>query len=297
MEQSVALSAQHPYESIWTHLSSVPFRLDWIDAGGIRTRYLQAGRSDAPALIMVHGTAGSLEAFCATVGEHAKHFNCLAIDLVGAGYSDKPDHDYEVDFYVRHVRSFMKAMGVAKASFIGVSLGTWVIARLALDHPEEVERLTMNAPFGFADDADEIAGIRTRRGKAFDDPSWENIKTIFDNLIYSEHKRIPDLIATRRAMYLSPQARAAADHILNLFKPEVLQRNLITADDWRKIEAPTLVVLSLRDRPLFLNTARALAELIPNARLLEMDNVGHWPQFEDPDTFNRENIRFLREAR
>ena len=43
---------------------------------------------------------------------------------------------------------------------MGVSLGTWVIARLAIDHPEVVQRLTMIAPFGYADDADEIAGLR-----------------------------------------------------------------------------------------------------------------------------------------
>ncbi|MES2534278.1 MAG: alpha/beta hydrolase [Pseudomonadota bacterium] len=282
-----------PYESIWTHLSKVPHRLDWIDAGGIRTRYIQAGSPDKPALIMIHGTAGSLEGFCANLAAHSNHFNCFAIDLVGAGYSDKPDHDYEVSFYVEHVRNFMKAVGVEKASFIGVSLGTWVIAQLAIDFPELVIRLTMNAAFGFADDAEEIAGIRTRRGKAFDDPSWQNIKTIFDNLLYSEHKRIPDLIGMRQAMYQRPEAKAAADHILNLFKPEILTRNLIPAENWRKIKAPTMVVLSLRDRPLFLNTARAVAKLIPDAHLLEMDNVGHWPQFEDPELFNRENIDFL----
>lgn len=275
------------------HLCKVPFRLDWVDAGGISTRYLQAGRADAPALIMIHGTAGSLEAFCANIGELSKHFNCFAIDLVGAGYTDKPDQDYEVDFYVKHVRAFMAAVGVKKASFIGVSLGTWVIAQLGIDFPEQVERLTMNAPFGFAADAEEIAGIRTRRGKAFDDPSWSNIKTIFDNLIYSEGKRIPDLIGMRQATYQRPEARAAADHILNLFKPEILHRNLIPEESWKKIKAPTMVVMSLRDRPLFLKTASTIAKLIPSARLLEMDNVGHWPQFEDPELFNREFIRFM----
>ncbi|CAN5758511.1 alpha/beta fold hydrolase [soil metagenome] len=296
MTQANTQAAATPYESIWTHLSTVAFKLGWIDAGGISTRYMQAGDPSKPALIMIHGTAGSLEGFCANMGEHSKHFNCFAFDLVGAGYSDKPDRDYEVSFYVEHVRSFMKAVGVEKASFIGVSLGTWVIAQLALDHPASVDKLTMNAPFGFADDAEEIAGIRTRRGRAFDDPSWDNIKTIFDNLIYSEAKRIPDLIATRRAMYMQPDAKAAADHILNLFGPDLLPRNLIPAEQWQKIKAPTMVVLSMKDRPLFLNTAKALAKLIPGARLLEMDNVGHWPQFEKPEEFNKANISFLLES-
>lgn len=283
------------YESIWKHLSKVAFSQDWVDAGGIRTRYLRAGRPDAPALIMLHGTAGSHEGFCANLAAHSQHFNCFAIDLVGAGFSEKPDYDYEISTYVRHVREFMRAMGLAKASFIGVSLGTWVAAQFALDHPELVEKITMNAPFGFSDDAEEIAGIRQRRGRAFDDPSWENVKTIFDNLIFRPEKRIPDIIGMRQTMYLEPGAKAGADHILNLFTPELLGRNLIPADDWKRIAAPVMVVLSLRDRPLFLNTARTIATLIPNARLLEMDQVGHWPQFEDPETFNRANLDFLLE--
>lgn len=282
-----------PYESIWTHLSKVPFKLDWADAGGIRTRYIQAGDPKAPALVMIHGTGGSLEAFCANLGAHSRHFNCVAIDLVGSGYSDKPDHDYEVGFYVEHVLNVMKALHIEKANFLGVSLGSWICARLALEHPERVLKLTLNAPFGLADDADEIAGIRTRRGRAFDDPSWQNIKAIFDSLFFSEAKRIPDLIAMRQAMYVNPEARAAADHILNLFKPELLKRNLVTTEEWRSIKAPTMVVLSVRDRPMYVNTARTLAQLIPGARLLEMDEVGHWPQFEDAERFNEAHLAFL----
>jgi 2-hydroxy-6-oxonona-2,4-dienedioate hydrolase len=54
-------------------------------------------------------------------------------------------------------------------------------------------------------------------------------------------------------------------------------------------------VASLKDRPLYLNTARKVSELMPRGRLLEMDGVGHWPQFENPEEFNAANIAFLRE--
>jgi pimeloyl-ACP methyl ester carboxylesterase len=290
------VSDRPPYESIWTHLSTVAFRQDWIDAGGIRTRYVQAGKPDAPALIMLHGTGGTWEAYSATIGPHAKYFNCFALDFLGSGYSDKPDRDYQIADYVAHVRSFMQAVGVKKASFIGISLGSWVTARFALTHPELVEKFTLNAPFGFADDEGEIGGIIARRGKAYDDPSWENIKKIFDNLIFSERKRIDDLIALRQATYSTPEAKAASNHVLSVLGPPFLRNNLIGADEWRRITAPALVVASLKDRPLYLNTARKVAELMPHAQLLEMDDVGHWPQFEKPDEFNAANIAFLRET-
>jgi len=285
-----------PYESVWTHLSRVSFKHGWVNVNGLATRYIEAGPIDSPALFFLHGTAGSLESFCATIGEHAKWFRCVAFDLIGSGFTDKPPYDYEIHHYVEHTIGLMHALGIKRASFLGVSLGSWVIARLAIDHPEIVERLIMNAPFGLSDDADEISGISSRRGKAFGDPSWENISNIFKNLIHIPTKRIPDIIGMRQLMYQSKEARDAAGHILNIFHPEALQRNLIKAEDWRKIQAPTLITLSKADRPMFIRTALTLSELIPFSQLLEMDGVGHWPHFEKPEEFNRSSLAFLKKS-
>ena len=235
---------------------------------------MQAGPEDAPALIMLHGTGGTWEAYCATIGPHSRYFRCFALDFLGSGYTDKPDRDYQIADYVEHVRDFMRAVGVSKASFIGISLGSWVTARFALTHPSMVEKITLNAPFGFADDEEEIGGIIARRGRAYDDPSWENIRKIFDSLIYNEHKRIDDLVALRQATYRTPEAKAASNHVLSVLGPPYLRNNLISAAEWRRIQAPALVIASLKDRPLYLNTARKVAELMPRGRLLEMDDVG-----------------------
>ena len=283
------------HESIWTHLARVAFRQDWIDVGGTKTRYVQAGPKDAPALIMLHGTGGTWEAFMATIGPHSQYFNCIAFDFMGSGYSDKPDRDYEIADYVAQVAGLMKAMDLEKASLIGISLGSWVALRFASTHPEMTKKVTLNAPFGLADDQDEIGGIIKRRGAAYDNPSWENIAKIFDLLIFSPEKRLDDLIALRQATYSTPEARAASDHVLAVLGPKYLHRNLLTEEECSKVQAPVMIVESLKDRPLFLNTARKLSTLLPNARMLQMDNVGHWPQFENPDEFNAASIAFLLE--
>ena len=281
------------YESIWSHLSTVAFRQDWIDAGGIRTRYVQAGPSDAPVVIMLHGTGGTWEAYMATLGPLSKHFNCFAIDFMGSGYSEKPKRDYEIADYVDQVAGFLSAVGATRASVIGISLGSWVAIRFASVHPDKIEKVILNAPFGLADEAEEIAGILSRRGRAYDDPSWENIKKIFDSLFYREDKRIDDLIALRQTTYRNPEAKAASEHVLAIFGPKYLYRNLITEAECLAIKAPIMVVDSLKDRPLYRNTASRMSELIPNAHRFELDNVGHWPQFEDPEAFNAAAIDFL----
>ena len=285
--------AEPIYESIWSHLSTVAFRQDWVDAGGVRTRYAQAGSSDAPAVIMLHGTGGTWEAYMATLGPLSKHFNCFAIDFIGSGYSAKPLRDYEISDYVAQVSGFMAAVGVDRASLIGISLGSWVAVRFASTHPEKTDKVILNAPFGLADDAEEIGAIITRRGRAYDDPSWENIRKIFEALLYRQDKCIDDLVALRQSTYKNPEAKAASEHVLAVLGPKYFQKNMITEAECRAIQAPVMVVESLKDRPLFLHTAQRMTALFPNVVQLSIDNVGHWPQFEDPETFNQASIKFL----
>ena len=283
-----------PHRSIWTSLLTVPFEQGWVDAGGISTRYARAGSPHAPAVILLHGTAGSWEGFAANLGPLSRHFQCHAIDMVGCGFSDKPDRDYQIADYVQHVHDFMDAMGLEQASLIGCSLGSWVAARHAITYPDRTDKLVLLSAAGLFANASNMDRIRSRRTAAVENPIWDNIKPIFDHLIHEEHNRIDDIIAVRQRVYQLPDMVRTMQHVLCLQDPEIRQRNLLSEDDWRSIAAPTLVVGSLADKDEYLETARRVSRLIPNARYEEMERVGHWPHFEDPERFNPLCIDFLR---
>jgi pimeloyl-ACP methyl ester carboxylesterase len=282
-----------PYRSLWTSLREVSFRQGWIDVDGISTRFAESGSHDLPPLVMLHGTGGHWETFAPNLGPLSKHFRCIAFDMVGNGFSDKPDYDYEIDVYARHVLGVMDAFGVTRASIVGMSLGAWVAARVALDHPERVDKIVLMSPAGLVATATNMARIRAERTRAVDDPSWESIKAMFDHLIADERNRIPDVIALRQAIYQLPETRKVIDHVLILQDPEARDRNLLTEQQWSSIQAPALVVASGQDHGEYQNTAQRVARLIPRAEVFEMPDVRHWPHFEDPEAFNEAAIRFL----
>jgi len=282
------------YRSIWTELREVAFRQRWIDAGGVSTRVAEAGPQEAPAVLMLHGTGGHWETFARNLGPYSKHFRCVAIDMVGNGFSAKPDMDYETPVYVDHALAVMRALDIGRASFIGVSLGSWVAARLALEHPEQVDKLIFLSTSGLIATASNMARIRAERTRAVQDPNWASIKAMFEHLIAEEHNRIPDLIALRQAMYRQPEMLATIDHILILQEPAARDRNLLGEQQWRSIQAPALIVASGKDHNEYENTSRRVARLMPHAELLEMPHVKHWPHFEDAELFNEASIRFLR---
>jgi pimeloyl-ACP methyl ester carboxylesterase len=285
-----------PYRSIWTHLSEVEFRQGYLEADGVRTRFAEAGDPGAPAVLLLHGTGGHWETFAPNLGPLSERFHCIAIDMVGNGFSAKPDHDYEIAVYLRQVLAVLDHFHVARASVIGMSLGAWVAARLAVDAPERVHRLVLMSPAGLVATASNMARIRAERTRAVQNPEWDSIKAMFDHLIAEEYNRIPDVIALRQAIYRRTDTRATIDRLLVLQDPDARERNLIPERDWRAIAAPTLVVASGKDRSEYQSTARRVAELIPDAEVLEMPHVKHWPHFEDPEVFNDAALAFLRRS-
>ena len=213
------------HRSIWTELLATPFRQGWVDAGGIKTRFVQAGNESKPPLIMLHGTAGSLENFAANIAAHAEHFNCIAFDMIGSGMTAKPDYDYETEHYVKHVADFFKAMDIKKASIIGLSLGARVASRFAIDHPENVERLILLSATAYFPARPIQSDIKSSRAAAAANPTWDSIREIFKGLFHDEKEIWDDLIATRLSLYSRPDMKQAMSHILALLDPEVYNRN------------------------------------------------------------------------
>jgi pimeloyl-ACP methyl ester carboxylesterase len=273
----------------------VPFEQAWVDADGIRTRYARAGERGKPVVIMLHGTAGSWEGFARNLGPLAEHFECYAIDMVGTGYTDKPDVPYETTTYADHVGKFMDALGIARAHVIGCSLGSWVAARLALMQPKKVATICLLSAAGYFANESNMQRIRHVRTAAVDDPTWDRIKPIFDHLIHKEENRLADIIAIRQRIYQLPDMPRAMRHILCLQDPDTRKANLLSDDQWRGLDMPALVVGSLADKDEYLETAKVVSRLLPNAKYIEMPAVGHWPHFEDAATFNREFIAFASE--
>lgn len=287
------VSVTKTHRSIWGHLRNVDFKQAWVDAGGVRTRYVEAGPPDAPVVLMVHGTASSWECFCANLEAYSRTYRCLAIDLMGTGFSDKPDYDYEIPTYVKHMKDFLDALGIERASLMGVSLGAWASSRFALTHPDVVEKMILLAPSGRIINRATLKRTKGVRNKAVDDPSWENIKPVFNSILYAEEDRIDDLVALRQAIYLQPEMKKGMEHILCLQEEEVRERNLISDAEWSRIDVPVLIILAPDDHEDYYTTGMAISTLMPNAETYEIKHVKHWAHFESPEEFNRVSLAFL----
>lgn len=281
------------HRSFWVDLARARFSQGFIDADGIDTRYLHSGDSNNPPLILLHGTGGHAECYARNLGQHGEHFDTWAIDMVGHGWTAKPDMPYEIDVYVEHLRAVLDALGFERAHISGESLGGWVAARFALKYPERCHRLALNTTGGATMIPEVMKKIKDATRAAVHDPTWETVRARLEWLMADNATVTDDLIACRKAIYEQPGFREALEHILVLQDPEIRQRNNLTDDEWAAIKHETLVVWTSHDPTAKDTVGQRIAALIPDARYVLMQDCGHWPQFEDPATFNRMHIDFL----
>ncbi|MFJ7078921.1 alpha/beta fold hydrolase [Streptomyces sp. NPDC098781] len=281
------------HESIWTDLQGVPIEQGYLDAAGVRTRYLRAGDRDKPVLLLLHGTGGHAEAYVRNLRAHAVHFSTWAIDLLGHGYTDKPGRPLEIADYVEHTLAVLDAIGAERASISGESLGGWIAARAAIDHPRRVDRLVLNTAGGSQADPEVMRRIRTLSTAAAEDPTWEKVQARIVWLMADKTKGYDDLVASRLQVYRQPGFAAAMRDTLALQDPQIRVRNLLGPEEYGRIVAPTLVLWTSDDPTADVSEGKRIASMIPGARFVVMDNCGHWPQYEDTPTFNRLHLDFL----
>ncbi|SCW56787.1 MULTISPECIES: alpha/beta fold hydrolase [unclassified Pseudomonas] len=281
------------FSSVWADLRGVTFSQGFLDAGGIRTRYMSSGSPDKPLLLCLHGVGGHTEAYSRNFGAHGEHFWMVAIDMLGHGWTDQPAIDYQIKDYAAHVLAVLKALGRDKAHISGESLGGWVATYIAVHHPEVVDHLVLNTAGGWTAHPEVMARIKQLSNLAAENPSWERIKTRLEFLMCDKSMVSDDLIETRRVIYSQPHFDDTMRRIMCLQEMDIRRPNMITEEQYRSIKAPTLVVWTSHDPTATPAEGKEISEMIPNCQYVVMNQCGHWPQFEDADEFNRLHIEFL----
>ncbi|RKE34736.1 2-hydroxy-6-oxonona-2,4-dienedioate hydrolase [Paraburkholderia sp. BL23I1N1] len=281
------------FSSVWADLRGVTFSQGYLDADGIKTRFISSGTRDKPLLLCLHGVGGHAEAYSRNFGPHGEHFWVVAIDMLGHGWTDKPEINYQVKDYADHVLAVLKALGRERAHITGESLGGWVATYLAVHHPEVVDHLVLNTAGGWTAHPEVMARLKSLSNQAAEDPSWERIKTRLEFLMCDKSTVSDDLIETRRTIYSQPGFADTMRRIMCLQEMEVRRPNMITEEQYRSIKAPSLVVWTSHDPTATPAEGKEISEMIPNCKYVVMNECGHWPQFEDAELFNRLHIDFL----
>jgi 2-hydroxy-6-oxonona-2,4-dienedioate hydrolase len=278
--------------TIWTELAGLDFSLSTVDAGGVPTRSLRAGHGDE-TIVFLHGTSGHLEAFIRNIKPHAERYTVHAIDMLGHGYTGKPDFPYEIPRYRDHLLAYFDAVGIEKAHIGGESLGGWVGGRAAIDNPERVASLQLLAAGGTVANPEVMERISTSTRKAVETDDVELTRRRMQLLMHDPANATEELVAVRHAIYHQPDFISNIGNLLSLQNLETRLRNILKPEDLAQITVPTLVVWG-RNNPFGdVPEATAMHQNIAGSELVLFDDCGHWPQHERADEYNEISLAFL----
>jgi pimeloyl-ACP methyl ester carboxylesterase len=120
-------------------MSTVTFRKVRVD--GLNVFYREAGSTDAPALLLLHGFPTSSHMFRDLIPMLADRLYLVAPDLPGFGQSDMPDRSrftYTFDNIAKVIERFTEVIGLSRFAIYVFDYGAPTGFRLAVSHPERI---------------------------------------------------------------------------------------------------------------------------------------------------------------
>jgi len=290
----------YPTKEFKTSLQGQPASMIYMDVPAV-------GKQKG-AVVLFHGKNFSSDYWAPTIkGLTAAGYRVIAPDQIGFGKSSKPDVAYHFDDLAQNTQALLKSLGVSKTSVIANSMGGMVGIRFARLYPKTVQKLILENPLGLEDYSKDIppqandnllklemAQTETsyRRFLQSYFPVWQPSFEQFVE-VYVRIQKGPDYPAYAKTSVLTYQMIAE--------KPVV--------GDLPQLKMPVLLVIGQKDRTVFgrrfappeavkslgnfPELGRKAAQVIPNAKLVPLDNVGHIPHIEAPDIFVQTVVDFL----
>ena len=264
---------------------------DFIEVAGLRLHAQDTGPRDAPVVILLHGFGGSLQTWDGWTRLFEPGLRVVTLDLPGAGLTGAdPSGDYTDARAQALLLALMNKLGIARASFVGHSMGGRLAWQFAAAHPDRVAKIVLVSPDGFASPGVEY-------GKASEvSISLKAMKYVLPKPLLkmslapaygNPAVMTPELVTRYYEMMLAPSVRAA---MVARLEQSVLEDPVpILA----RITAPTLLVWGDRDAMIPITNARDDLKAIPGARLETFPGVGHLPQEEAPEPSGKAILAFL----
>lgn len=128
--------------------AAVPPDGTFIDIGGNRIHYVDRGRRDGPAMVLIHGLGGQMRNFAEPlVKDLEADYRIVLVDRPGSGWSTRaPDASSSLWQQADTMAKFIRALGLERVMIVGHSLGGALALTIAAEHPEIVSRLALICP-------------------------------------------------------------------------------------------------------------------------------------------------------
>jgi pimeloyl-ACP methyl ester carboxylesterase len=239
-------------------------------------------RGSGRPLLFLHAENG-IEPATAAIAELAKSARVIAPTHPGYGRSELPKGMRSVDDLSYFYLDFLDQLDLRDLTVVGVSLGAWIAAEIAVKTTARLSRQVMANAVGVK------VGERETRDIAdifaLTEPEYLDIAYCDPNIGRRDYKALPDAEVLAAARAREATARIAWNPYFH--DPRLKSR-------LHRIRIPTLFLWGTHDRMLSEAYGRAYCAMIAGARFEPIELAGHFPDHEQPKVFAEKVLAFAK---
>ncbi len=256
-----------------------------ISADGTRYRFYESGQR---TVVLVHGIGLNLEMWDWQIEALSQNYSVLTYDLNGSGQSAAPVETPSLAMFSRQLATLQDELGIPKITLAGFSLGGMIARRFAMDYPARLDALAILNSAHKRDQAAHNA-IQARVYQAEKDGPSATVEAALDRWFTSRFRTAnPEIMDFVRTTILANDSsiypknyQVLVDGMTELIAPAP------------PINCPALVMTAEEDFGNSPAMSKAIAEEIPESKLIVLPGLRHMAMVEAPDQFNRELVGFL----
>ena len=258
------------------------------DVEGVAIHALEGGTGSA--VVLLHSQPGDSSMFAATGPMLASHHHVLAPDLRGHGKSAKPRGDYSIPTQAAHVLAYLDAAGVEQFTLVGNSYGGIVALYLGAQVADRVTALVLTGTCAY---------------DAYRLPWYARLASTWTGRLLAP--LLPKRVVERSYLeqFADPARvdRAQVDAVLRAVADRESRRCLwqqahqldfaVVEPRLPAVRAPVLLVWGRQDRATPQAWAQRLEVDLARARIVIVEQCGHYPPLEQPRVFAELTEAFL----
>ncbi len=261
---------------------------EYIEIQGLRIHITVGGEGDP--LLLVHGIGQSAYTWRRNFDALCEHFFVVAVDMIGYGYSDRPDLTYTIEENSEFLLALLNTLRIRKTHIVAMGSGACYALDFMVHYPDRVGRAVCIAPGGMTPHMPLLlrlmAGSFSRAATFFlGEAAVEKLlaSCMFDQTCLSEK----DVVETYRTLHTRESKEVLSRSIRNFDEQDIVARLRMlphevlyvwgSEDRWRPVQPYSETYLSAT----------------PQSALYVMRNCGHLPHEEKPERFITAVTSFL----
>lgn len=270
-----------------------------------KVHYYETG--NGKPLIIIHGGGAHAVQTYPIIKSLQEKFHLYILDRPGCGLTDTFDYsgvhlpNHATDF----VRSFMDAIGIEKASFVGQSMGGFFSINFALIFPQRVEKvLLVGHPFGGARKIPfmlrlmGVKGINSLLIKMIGTPNKKGTKQFYGQLLVADNKKLSD-------DYLENDVCAAllpgtGVSFVSLLENSVgiggVKKSYLLTKKMKELTMPVCFIIGDRDSFDTVDNLRKIVATMKNGTIEVVSGGGHILWLDEPEVCSKLILQHLSET-